>query len=578
MGEELVRKKRVRAGHKSSTTRMIAKVEELLSATEAPGGLALKQLGMSLKEKLEVIKTLDSEILELVEETDLADEIDQADLYKEKIYSALMKIDSAVVAVTKPTSAVKDAAATSSTPAPTHKVRLPKLTIKPFSGNVTAWTTLWDSYNSTIHENPDLSDFEKFNYLRSFLVHGAAEAISGLTLTAANYKEAIQILTKRYWNKQQIVIKHLDQLLPMDAVSSQHDVKGLRRLYDTIESNVRNLTSVGVKSEAYGALLSSVLMSKLPPELRLIVSRQIGEEEEWKLDALMKVIESEIRARERSSGRESKEACRPTKEHSTCATLLGGVSTPPSCCFCKQEHPSRDCTAVVDVEARKQALRRSGRCYICLRRNHIARKCRSNNKCTECSGRHHVAVCPIQSKSLAKTTQPSSVPTNGGLNPEAPVYSPTPTSSDQTLWTYSSKRVLLQTATAAAFNPDDPTNALELCIVLDTGSQSCNLTEAVRDQLSLKNFGEQPMSIATFGLSEAEKCVCKQVTVGLRCKDDDVIHLTVFSIPTICEPIAPYAMDQDRDCYPHLTGLELADNVYTHPPLEVGLLVGSDHY
>ena len=59
MGEELVRKKRVRAGHKSSTTRMIAKVEELLSAMEAPGGLTLKQLGMSLKEKLEVIKTLD---------------------------------------------------------------------------------------------------------------------------------------------------------------------------------------------------------------------------------------------------------------------------------------------------------------------------------------------------------------------------------------------------------------------------------------------------------------------------------------------------------------------------------------
>ena len=136
-----------------------------------------------------------------MEERDLADEIDQADLYKEKIYSTLIKIDSAVATVTKQTSAVKEAAATSSTPAPTHKVRLPKLTIKPFSGNVTAWTTFWDSYNSTIHENPDLSDIEKFNYLRSFLVHGATEAISGLTLTAANCKEAIQILTKRYGNK-----------------------------------------------------------------------------------------------------------------------------------------------------------------------------------------------------------------------------------------------------------------------------------------------------------------------------------------------------------------------------------------
>ena len=206
MGEELSRKKRVRAGHKGSTTKMIAQVEELLAGTDAPDPLALKQLGMSLREKLDVIKTLDGEILDLVEERDLADEIDQADLYKEKIYSTLIKIDGTVAAVSRPTSTVKDPVVVTSprAPPPAPKVRLPKLTIKPFSGNVTTWTTFWDSYRSTIHENVELSDIEKFTYLRSLLTHGAADAISGLTLTAPNYKEAIQILSKRYGNKQQI--------------------------------------------------------------------------------------------------------------------------------------------------------------------------------------------------------------------------------------------------------------------------------------------------------------------------------------------------------------------------------------
>ena len=105
-------------------------------------------------------------------------------------------------------------------------------------------------------------------------------------------------MNKHYGNKQQIVNKHMEQLLRIDVVLSQHDVKGLRRLYDTVESNMHNLMSVRVKSEAYGTLLSSVLMSKLPTELKLIVGRQIGEEEEWNLDALLKVIETEIRARE----------------------------------------------------------------------------------------------------------------------------------------------------------------------------------------------------------------------------------------------------------------------------------------
>ena len=91
-----------------------------------------------------------------------------------------------------------------------------------------------------------------------------------------------------------------------------------------------------MKSEAYGALLSSVLMSKLPAELKLIVSRQIGEEKEWNLVCVMKVIESEIRARERSSSMEGRDGHRPTKEHSTAAALLTGESTPRSCCFCNQ--------------------------------------------------------------------------------------------------------------------------------------------------------------------------------------------------------------------------------------------------
>ena len=68
------------------------------------------------------------------------------------------------------------------------------------------------------------------------LMHGAAEAISGLTLTEANYKEAIEILTKRYGNKQPIVKKHMEQLLRIESVSSRHNVKGLRRLYDTVDS------------------------------------------------------------------------------------------------------------------------------------------------------------------------------------------------------------------------------------------------------------------------------------------------------------------------------------------------------
>ena len=84
MAEELARKKRVRAGHESSATKTMTRVEEMLSSGESLDPSKLNQLRISLREKLEEIKVLDSEILSLVKDNEVDDEIAQADLYKEK--------------------------------------------------------------------------------------------------------------------------------------------------------------------------------------------------------------------------------------------------------------------------------------------------------------------------------------------------------------------------------------------------------------------------------------------------------------------------------------------------------------
>lgn len=173
------------------------------------------------------------------------------------------------------------------------------------------------------------------------VTHGALEAIAGLTLTGANYEEAVEILRKRFGNKQLIINQHMEHLLNIDGVSSQHDVKGLRHLYDAIESNVRSLQSLDVRAESYGPLLSSVLMNKLPLELRLIASRKFGDTDSWDFSALLKVIEEELQVRERSSARITHKGRRP-KEYPTGAALFVDAA-PPQCHFCQQGNPSQDC-------------------------------------------------------------------------------------------------------------------------------------------------------------------------------------------------------------------------------------------
>ena len=69
----------------------------------------------------------------------------------------------------------------------------------------------------------------------------------------------------------------MEILLNIEAVASEQNVKGLRRLYDDVESHIRSLKSLGVTPDSYGSLLSPVLLNKLPPELRLIVSRKVSD-------------------------------------------------------------------------------------------------------------------------------------------------------------------------------------------------------------------------------------------------------------------------------------------------------------
>ena len=166
---------------------------------------------------------MDGEILDLVGDDVVDDEVVQADEFKEKIYAATVSIDkhcTTGAAAGSPARSRPDPDPPRDPtprdpvphPPPVARVKLPKLAICPFNGNITTWTTFWDSFESAIDSSPGLSEIDKFNYLRSLVENSAAEAISGLTLTSDNYKEAVLILKKRFGNKQQIITKHMDTL------------------------------------------------------------------------------------------------------------------------------------------------------------------------------------------------------------------------------------------------------------------------------------------------------------------------------------------------------------------------------
>ena len=180
------------------------------------------------------------------------------------------------------------------------KAKLPKLVLPKFRGDVTQWQNFWDSFNSSIHTNMQLSQIDKFNHLHSLLEGQAARSIQGLPRTEANYNSAIDTLHKRFGKPQNIISKHMDEMLKIPGCANDN-ASQLRAVYDRISINIRGLESLGVSSNQYGSLLIPVIMSKMPPEIRVQIARNKAREV-WDMSELLEVIRQEVEAREVSDG------------------------------------------------------------------------------------------------------------------------------------------------------------------------------------------------------------------------------------------------------------------------------------
>ena len=151
-----------------------------------------------------------------------------------------------------------------------------------------------DSFNAAVHNSKALSNVEKFNYLRTFLEGEAQHTISGLSLTNDNYNEALNLLKNRIGINQVVISAHMNILVKLPSVNNE-DVKALRKFYDDVESHVRSLSTLGIKIENYGSLISSVILEKLPLEVKLVITRNI-KENTWDLAKVLELIKLELRA------------------------------------------------------------------------------------------------------------------------------------------------------------------------------------------------------------------------------------------------------------------------------------------
>ena len=611
------RLKAVRAGHRGAVTRLINKTDEKLENNDI-NNQKLAAAVENLERKQSVLQELDGQILDSTELPDVQQEIMDTDdynlqmeetisRYKDIISSSKVSTPQATVSdfsnYSQPqTSNVESSHNTNQNtntthsqpimentfdPHPTQRFfhRLPTLDLPTYSGDVLLWQTFWESFESTVHSNPALTNIQKFNYLKSQLRDDAERCISGLSLTHANYDQAIFLLRDRFGQHSKIIDAHMQKLI--DLPSPTLSLSSLRIFYDKIETSIRGLESLGQRQDTYGSLLTPIIFRKLPSELRKTLTREHGGYS-WDINALRLAIGKELQVQE-AGQTDVLENCTPTASFVTKATpkpnsrntgnhykKTAGNSSIRSCVFCDQQHLSMECTKVCDRETRFAIVKKKQLCYNCLGK-HKAADCRSRYKCRKCDKKHHTSLCDKDNKPVEQAKPVNQVNSNA-LNAvsSAEQENATSTSSFHTSSppVQFHTEILLKTAISPVWYGN---HSMSANILLDEGSQKSFISQDLANQLQVRSNGTATISLAAFGDSSHNIRHMEKATIHLETQNGGKLPMDVLIVPKIAAPLQNVA-NVEAAKLPYLHGLKLAHHVTQDDKFEINLLIGADYY
>ena len=481
---------------------------------------------------------------------------------------------------------------------------LPKLSLPSFSGDPLSWQTFWDSFSAAVDSSPVLSGVQKFNYLRTLLQGEAARAVAGFPLSDANYSHSVEILKERFGQTQKIVNAHMQGLLNLPT--PRNTLADLRTFYDSIESHIRGLSSIGITPESYGALLIPVTIGKLPADLRRNLAREQNKSD-WSMDELREALLREIRILEQGVFT-STTSLSDTSPMMTASLHVGARSGHSkqqrsdrstfdqklTCAYCKGTHTANHCDVVVNTEKRFEYVKREGLCFNCLGKHRVS-QCTSQSRCKKCNNKHHTSICgaksllpPMKKDNPAQSTETNSQqPTQKDLKAQSTETNPvqvaqntvpvttTIASADTQASVLCSSVCLLKTAVAKVVSDVGSATAN---ILFDEGAQRSFISKKLANALKLLPCRNESISLASFG-ADASMPQCLDVTtVNIVSHTGEMIPLSVLVVPKIAAPLHCITSSKLREL-PYLRNLTLAHPIMKEDSqFDISLPIGVDHY
>ena len=269
-------------------------------------------------------------------------------------------------------------------------VKLPKLDLPKFSGNMLEWTSFRDRFVAAVHDDPTIPNCEKLSYLLSSLTDDAARVLRAMQVTDENYNEAWAILTKKYQNVREIAFTHAERLMGFPSMKEE-SAKNLTALVDLANETVRSLRILQVEHDKCDLFFDVIVLQKVDSETRKQWHLTLKDDAIPKFQDLLEFLD--IRARALSVADKNRPKDNVSKQYSyNVKQAYVGMQMPCPCCHGHHTLDRCEQFLAMDVQARRDFVTRKSLCFKCMLLGHNAKICTDQSSCQTCNKRHHTLL------------------------------------------------------------------------------------------------------------------------------------------------------------------------------------------
>jgi len=480
------------------------------------------------------------------------------------------------------------------------QVRLPKIDLPTFNGNLKEWPHFKDLFQSIVHTNDSLPDIEKLHYLVSCLKQEPLQIAKTLPYTASNYLIIWEQLVERYDNKRLLASCYIEEILNAPNLTNE-SFKKLRSFLDSCSENVTALKAMQFPIDYGDFFLCHIVLQKLDKHTRQLFERHnanvefptfenmmaflknhcksletacLHDKESTRLNNPHAVNVNKFRVFQQNKFSTNKTDLRPATKYSLPqnAHLSTTSSNKPNaihCLHCNENHCIYRCPTFIalTVPERREFIKSKQACFNCLSYGHSSKSCASNNICKKCSKHHHTMLHEVTTAATPSPLPNENKPVLSTQNkpdasPPAPVSSNVGTSISTTLL-----------GTAAIQVKDSEGNYHTVRALCDPGSQSSFITMECASKFSLpfKECTNTILGISKTPVSSSKGTV--DCTIKPRFKNNPCLLVNAIVLDTITAPLPSSTLPSDvKYCF---RNLELADPFFDTPG-KIDFLIGAD--